>query len=86
MPTTLSLSRKLGHLARATGRRECEILAQAVEVGMDSLYRKQIAESYLAGRIGRRRAVSDLGSDLVEELDYAREAVIADVKWGLKNA
>ena len=86
MSTTKSMRRKLDFLIRTTGRAEAEIVAEAVEEGLTELYRRHIADAYLAGRIDRDKAVSELGKDVVDDLDYAREAVGTDVAWGLKSA
>ena len=86
MPTTQTIRKKLEYLVRATGRPEADIMTAAVEEGLDDLYRKQIAEAYLAGQLDRKKAVTELGAEAVEDLDYARKAVQSDVEWGLKSA
>ncbi len=78
-----SLHEKLEYLVRATGRRETEVIAEALEEGLVEIYRKQITSAYLEEKINHEEAVARLGKELVHELDYAREAVIHDVKWGL---
>jgi predicted DNA-binding protein len=86
MPATQTIRKKLDYLVRATGRAEADIMAEALKEGVDDLYSKQIAEAYLAGNLERRKAVAELGRAVVEDLDYARSAVEADVEWGLKSA
>jgi hypothetical protein len=86
MPVTKNMRRKLDYLVRATGQAEAEIVAQAVEDGLSELYRKQIAEAYLTDNLDREKAVRELGKDAVEELDYARRSIDADIEWGLKGA
>lgn len=86
MPTAQSIREKLEYLVRATGRAEADIMAQAVQDGIDDIYRKQIAEAYLSNQLDRPDAVAELGADAVDELDFARRAVESDVKWGLKSA
>jgi predicted DNA-binding protein len=76
---------KLDYLVQATGRAEAEIVAEAIEEGITELYRKQIADAYIAGELGREQAISELGEQTVEDLDYARRAVEQDVQWGLKG-
>lgn len=85
MPIAQTLREKLEYLVRATGRREAEIIAEAVEEGITELYRKQIANAYLAGEIDREQAIAELGEDIVENLDYALRAIEQDVRWGLKG-
>jgi predicted DNA-binding protein len=85
MATGLTLGEKLDYLVRATGRAEAELVAQAVEQGLTELYRKQIADAYLAGELDRAQVLAELGEEAVESLDYARRAVEDDVRWGLKD-
>jgi predicted DNA-binding protein len=86
MPTAQTLRDKLDYLVRATGRAEAEIVAQAVEHGLTELYRRQVADAYLAGAMDRTQALAALGQEAVEELDDARRAVEHDVQWGLQDA
>jgi predicted transcriptional regulator len=81
----LTMRDKLEYLARATGRSEPEIVAEAIEEGLTELYRKQIADAYLAGELDREQAIAELGEETVEDLDYARRAVEQDIQWGLKG-
>jgi hypothetical protein len=83
---TQTIRGKLDYLVRATGRAEAEIVAEAIEEGLTELYRKQIADAYLAGELDREQAIAELGEETVEDLDYARRAVEQDVRWGLKGA
>jgi predicted DNA-binding protein len=76
---------KLDYLVQATGRAEAEIVAEAIEERITELYRKQIADAYIAGELDREQAISELGEQTVEDLDYARRAVEQDVQWGLKG-
>ena len=57
MPVTKNMRGKLDYLVRATGRAEAEIVAQAVEEGLSELYRKQVAEAYLSGKLEREKVV-----------------------------
>lgn len=86
MPTTQTIRKKLDYLVRTTGQAEADIMGQAVEQGLDELYRKQIADCYLSGQLDRKKAVAELGADAVEELDYARKSIESDIEWGLKSA
>ena len=74
---------KLDYIARSTGRAEAEVIAEAIEEGLTELYRKQIANAYMAGELDRVQAIAELGEEAVEDLDYARSAVEKDVQWGL---
>jgi len=76
--TAQTLREKLDYLVRVTGRAEAEIVAEAVEEGLTELYRKQIADAYLAGELDRVQAIAALGEKMVEDLDYARHAATND--------
>lgn len=86
MPSTKSIRSRLEYLVRATGRPEADIVALAIEQGLEDLYRQELAEAYLSGRLERAKAVAELGREAVDQLDYARESIDADVRWGLKSA
>jgi len=86
MSTTPTFRAKLDYLVQMTGRTEAELVAEAVEEGLTELYRKHIANAYLAGDLDREQAIAALGVETVENLDYARHAVEHDLKWGLKGA
>jgi hypothetical protein len=85
MPVTRSMRKKLEYLVRTTGRAESEIVAQALEDGLDELYRRQIADAYLTGRLSRDKAGAELGGDAIESLDYARDAIDEDVGVGTRQ-
>ena len=78
-----TLREKLDYLVQATGHTEAQIVAEAVEEGIGELYRKQVADAYLAGKLDRSQALAELGEEAVGDLDYARCAVEQDVSWGL---
>lgn len=85
MLKTQTMREKLDYLVQTTGRAEAEIVAEAVLEGLTELYRRQIADAYIAGKLDRSQAIIELGEDTLEDLDYARRAVEQDVKWGLKS-
>ncbi len=85
MSAAQTIREKLDYLVRATGRPEAEIVAEAVEEGLTELYHKQVSDAYLSGDLDRMQAVSALGEEAIEDLDYARRSVEQDVKWGLKG-
>ena len=81
-----TLHDKLEYLAKATGLTETELVAQALEEGIKEIFRRSITEAYQTGQIPRAQAISKLGKEAVAEIDYAREAIERDVKWGVKGA
>ena len=80
-----TLRDKIDVLLQKPGEDETALLGRAVELGLDQLYRAEIKSAYLRGDLGRQKAVEILGADLVDDLDYAQEAVLADAAWGLKD-
>jgi predicted kinase len=81
-----TLHDRLEYLAKSTGLSEAELVAQALEEGMKEIYRRSVAAAYQSGELSRAQALAKLGQDVVADIDYAREAVSRDVKWGVKGA
>lgn len=71
MPTDRTLREKLDYLIRTTGRTEADIVAEAIVTGLTELYRKQVADTYRAGKLSRQQAVAELGEEAVQDLDSA---------------
>jgi hypothetical protein len=83
---TRSWREKLDYLVEKTGRSDLELVSRAMEEGVEVLYRRSVGDAYLRGEISRERAVEELGSDEVEELEFSRDAIRSDIRWGLKRA
>ncbi|PSP49440.1 hypothetical protein BRC75_03680 [Halobacteriales archaeon QH_7_69_31] len=62
---------------------ESAVIQRAVETGVETLYRNMLVRRYLADEITREEAVDQLGVEVVEEVESARDAVEEDVEWGL---
>jgi len=76
-----NLSDRVRTLARHHNIEESEVLRQAVESGIETLYREMLITRYLEGELTREEAVDELGAIVVDEIDAAREAIEADVDW-----
>ena len=63
---------------------ESAVIQRAVETGVETLYRDMLIRKYLADEITREEAVDQLGVEVVEEVESARDAVEEDVEWGLQ--
>jgi predicted transcriptional regulator len=63
---------------------ESAVIQRAVETGVETLYRNMLVRRYLADEITREEAIDQLGVEVVEEVESARDAVAEDVKWGLQ--
>lgn len=70
-------------IARYRDTGESDVIQEAVERGVDTLWRDVVISKYLDGAISREEAVAELGEDLVREVETARQAVEDDVAWGL---
>jgi predicted transcriptional regulator len=82
--TTDTVSDRVKELAEHHEMDESAVIQQAVETGVETLYRDMIVSRYLNDEITREEAIGHLGAELVEEVDTAREAVEEDVRWGLQ--
>lgn len=82
--TTGTVSDRVRELAEHHDMDESVIIQQAVEAGVETLYRDMLVSKYLADEISREEAIQRLGVDVVEEVESARDAVEEDVTWGLQ--
>lgn len=80
---TDSVSDRVRELAQYLGVDEAEVIQQAVETGVETLFRDMVIGRYLDGDITREEAIDELGVDVVEDVESAREAIEEDVEWGL---
>ena len=80
---TESVSDRVRELARHLDIEESEVLQQALETGVETLYRDMVITRYLDGDLTREEAVDELGAAVINEVDSAREAIEDDVEWGL---
>ena len=81
--TTDAVSDHVRELAKYHDIDESAVIQRAVETGVETLYRNMIVRKYLSDEITREEAVDQLGIDVVEEVESARDAVEEDVEWGL---
>lgn len=81
---TDSVSDRVRELARHRGVDESEVIQRAVETGVRTLFRDMIVSRYLAGDVTREEAIDELGVEVVDEVESARDAIEEDVEWGLR--
>ncbi len=74
---------KLEQLVRLTRQDVAQLLAKAVELGIEQLWVRTILDLYLRGELSREEAVRSVGAKLVEQAERLREAVLEDTRWGL---
>jgi len=82
--STNSVSERVHELAEHHDLDESAVIQQALEAGVETLYRDMVVSRYLADDITREDAVEQLGADVVTEVETARDAVEDDVRWGLQ--
>lgn len=82
--STDSVSERVHELAEHHDLDESAVIQQALEAGVETLYRDMVVSRYLADEITREEAVEQLGVDVVNEVETARDAVEDDVRWGLQ--
>ena len=75
---------ELRFLVEWTGQDEETILARALRLGLDMMYREVVEQAFIEGAISRDEAVAVLGLERVEEIEYARQALAEDIKRGLE--
>ncbi|GAA0645186.1 MULTISPECIES: hypothetical protein [Salarchaeum] len=79
------VSERVREIARYNEENESAVIQQAVEKGVDDLWRDVVISKYLTGEISREEAVDELGADIVRDVDTAASAIEDDVSWGLSN-
>lgn len=82
--TTDSVSDRVRELAEHHDMEESGVIQQAVETGVETLYRDMLVSRYLADEITHDEAIDELGVEVVEHVEAAREAIEEDVEWGLR--
>lgn len=82
--TTETVSDRVRELAEYHDMEESVVIQQAVEAGIETLYRDIIVSRYLSDEITRDEAIEQLGVEVVEKVETARDPVEDDVKWGLQ--
>lgn len=81
-----ALTEHLKFLVTQKGQDEATVLAQALRMGVETLYQEALIEAFLLGKVQREIALRELGSDRLAEVEYQRDALQRDVEWGLKGA
>ena len=79
-----TLSEHLEFLVSRSGADEATVLAQALRKGIDALYEEVLVEEFLLGRIARETVLGALGPDRLGEIEYQRDVLQREVRWGLK--
>jgi hypothetical protein len=79
MTTELSISQGLRFLTEVTGEDEQTLLARALNLGLDLLYREAAEQTFIDEALSEEEAISILGEAHVSEIKYAKQALAADI-------
>ena len=75
----------LEHLTQELNKSEVEVMALAMQSGLQQLWREHQLGRYLRGKIPREQAVQQVGIDWVELAERQHRAAEEDLKWGMGN-
>ena len=78
-----TISAQLEELARLRHTRPAAVIAEALEVGMATLYQQSVLALYLQQKLSRRKAIQLVGLEAVRIADQQDQATQRDVAWGL---
>ena len=71
-------------LAEAIATTPTEVTnGETLRSGLALLYRQAVEQAYVNNDLSRSEALTILGSGSVAELDYAKQALLADIRRGL---
>lgn len=77
------VSDRVREIARYRETDESAVIQEAVETGVETLWRDVVVSKYLSGDISREEACDELGDDVVNRVDQAKDAIHEDIEWGL---
>ncbi len=80
------LAEKLAFLRDYRLQDEAALLAQALQAGLQSLYREALIEAYLLGRVSREAVLKEIGSEELDRIDDQRDALLRDVTWAIDGS
>ena len=81
----LDTAKELDFLIHESGQDSAQLLAQAMREGIHILFKRQVTEAYIGNRIDRDLALQMLGVEELAAIDYAWQAVVKDMTWGINN-
>lgn len=77
------VSDRVREIARYRDTDESAVIQEAVETGVETLWRDVVVSKYLDGDLGREEACEELGVEVIDRVDQAKSAVSEDIEWGL---
>jgi len=79
------LTEKLKEIAEFRQEKPGEVIAEAIEIGLEKMWVDKILGQYLKKRISRQKAAHLVGLDLVKLAEYQNKVVQNDLTWGEKT-
>jgi hypothetical protein len=78
-----SMTTYLETLTRETHKPEAEVMTMAINTGLRQLWRENILDRFLYGKISRDEAIQLVGIDWVELAERQRTGMMEDLNWAL---
>lgn len=82
---SMDLAKKIDSLSHEKNLSESQIIEEALEYGLNEMWKKTILSKYLEGEIDKEEAVKLVGLDKVKRAEREVEAMKDDIEWGLKQ-
>ena len=79
----MSITRELNFISAYTGEDELTLISRALNLGLNLLFRQTAEQAFIEQVIPRAEAITILGLERVEELEYAKAALEQDIIRGL---
>ncbi len=79
------LTKRVDELAKELGENPSQVIEEALEYGVNELWKKNILSKYLKDEISREKAIELTGIKEVRRAERETKAVKEDIEWGLKN-
>ena len=83
---TSVLAHKLIFIQTRRQKSEAALLAEAMQEGIQKLYRESLIEAYLLEQIPREQILKEIGQKALDAIDFQRDAIQKDIAWGLEGA
>ena len=81
--SNISITRELSFITTYTGEDELTLLSRALHLGLNLLFRQAAEQALIENRLPREEAITILGLERVEEIEYAKAALEQDMVRGL---
>ncbi len=81
----MDLAKKINSLSHEKNLSESQIIEEALEYGLNEMWKKYILSKYLKGDIEKEEAVKLVGLDKVKRAEREIKAVKEDIEWGLSK-